>query len=37
MTVFKNVKSEEFIALTELTYSHKVNGEKSIKGTNDSI
>ncbi|MDN2639322.1 phage tail protein [Enterococcus avium] len=33
MTVFKNVKSEEFIALTELTYSHKVNGEKSIKGT----
>lgn len=33
MTVFKNVKGEEFIALAELTYSHKVNGEKSIKGT----
>ena len=33
MTVIKNVKIEEIIALTELNYSHKVNGEKSIKGT----
>lgn len=33
MTVFKNVKNEAFIAMTELSYSHKVNGEKSIKGT----
>lgn len=33
MTVFKNVKNKEYIALADLSYSHKVNGEKSIKGT----
>lgn len=33
VTVFKNIRGEEFIALTELTYTHKVNGEKSIKGS----
>ena len=33
MAVFKNVRKEAFVALAEVSYSHKVNGEKSIKGT----
>ncbi|MDT2463267.1 phage tail spike protein [Enterococcus avium] len=33
MVVFRNVKLEKFIAMAELSFSHKVNGEKSIKGT----
>lgn len=33
MTVFKNINGTEFIALAEISFTHKVNGEKSIKGT----
>lgn len=33
VVVFRNVKLENFIAMAELSFSHKVNGEKSIKGT----
>lgn len=33
MTVFRDINGNEFIALTELSFTHKVNGEKSIKGT----
>ena len=33
VVVFRNVKLEKFIAAAELSFSHKVNGEKSIKGT----
>lgn len=40
MTIFIDVSGNEYLALTELTYSHKVNGEKSLKGTiytNDDV
>lgn len=40
MTVFIDISGNEYLALTELTYSHKVNGEKSLKGTiytNDDV
>lgn len=40
LTVFIDVSGEEYLALTDLSYSHKVNGEKSLKGTiytNDEV
>lgn len=40
MTVFIDVSGKEYLALTELSFSHKVNGEKSLKGTiytNDDV
>ncbi|PEH49297.1 phage tail spike protein [Enterococcus faecium] len=33
MTVFIDTNEEEYIALAEITFSRKVNGEKSLKGT----
>lgn len=40
MTKFFDVNKQEYISLTELSFSHKVNGEKSLKGTiytNDKV
>ncbi|MGO3608288.1 MAG: phage tail protein [Enterococcus sp.] len=33
MTVFIDVQKKEHIALTDISFSHKVNGEKSLRGT----